>query len=322
MNLVPDRPFPIRESIARGESGHGYVMRMAEANLLNGLSAVKAMLGKTRFAVLDAGDARQIAYWFGADVDHLALALGRMGTGEEPDVYELGGTTFTRSYFLNRGQPRVCVSCLQETGRSKLAWEVSANCACPAHGILLTAACPNCSAALRWDRPSIAQCRCGWFLSTARPEKPTLEEVDVAGWIEQAFTEDARRSSSTQLGRLLEPIGLDAGLHILAALSKVRLDQGDAVVELSPQVRRRNSLAHARAVIARAAANVEDLRTGLKGNWKAPSTAIELLVEACAASYAPADRQLALSVIANLRCKPTTSDWKSKFPQSSQLALF
>lgn len=322
MTSVADRPFPIRESIAQGESGHGYVMRMAEVNLLNGLSAVKAMLGKTRFAVLDAGDAVQIAHWFGADVDHLALALGRMGTGEEPDVYELGGTTFTRSYFLNRGQPRVCVSCLKETGRSKLAWEVSANCACSAHGILLMAACPNCSANLRWDRPSIAQCRCGWFLRTALPEKATPEEIDIAGWIEQALTKDARRNPMTQFGRLLDPLSLDAGLHILSALSAVRPVRRDTVVDTHPQVRRRNSLAHARAVIARATVTLEDLRKGRQGHWRVPSSAIELLLEACAASYAPADRQLALSIIASLRCKPATGDWKSKFPQTSQLAFF
>jgi hypothetical protein len=61
--------FPVRDDISSGESGHGYVLRMAVANFLNGLPAVKRMLGKTRFAVLDSGDAPMLSQWFGAEVD-------------------------------------------------------------------------------------------------------------------------------------------------------------------------------------------------------------------------------------------------------------
>lgn len=313
--------FPVRDEIRAAESGHGYALRMASANGLNGLADVKKMLGKTRFAVLDAADAGEISRWFGAEPLRLALALGHTGIGSEPEAYELGGLRLSRSYFINRSQPRICCACLAKDGYCRLAWELCVVTTCSLHSTTLCQACPNCGQALRWDRPHLSQCRCGWVLGSVACETPVAEEIDVACWIERAFRMDARPSPTTPLGRLLDPLSLDAGLHILSALASVKHGRTRHATSIQPQLRKRNSLASAREAIANAAVALDQLARGRQGHWRVPVSAMELLAEACASSYAAADRQLAISILASLRCKPATANWGSRFPQTSQLPL-
>lgn len=290
---TPVASFPLRDELRPGESGHGYTLRMATANFLNGLPAVKNMLGKTRFAVLDAEDAPTLSRWFGADPKQLARALGRTGTGSEPDTYELAGATLTRSYFLNRSQPRVCARCLKESGICRLAWEISANPACSSHGHLLTAICPSCCGALRWDRPHSVQCRCGWSLQMTATEPASSEELDVSAWIEARLGNQAQPTPRTGLGRLFAPLGLDAGLHILGALGSFA-ERARTPVPMRAEARKRNSIVNARQNITHAMRALDAIGNGAAWSSKIcfPLSAHELLAEAAACAYAPPERQL------------------------------
>lgn len=321
--MLHGQPFPIVEDIYEGESGHGYVLRMATANLLNGLPAVKAMLGKSRFAVLDAADSGRISRWFGANERRLAIALGWTGTGGEPEAYEIGGTQLTRSYFINRSQPRVCGDCLAAGGMCKVSWEISAMTACHAHQKLLVSDCQHCGKPLRWDRPHVAQCRCGWVLYTSGGSA-TTEQLDIAAWIDRAFLPAANHhQSETQLGRLIDPLSLDAGLHILHALSAMSVPSA-SLGPIPIQARRGNSLLTASRVIMQAAEALEHVRRGV-GNrtpLRIPSSAVELLAEAASGVYTLADRSLAHSLLVALPGRGSQTRWSSRFPQLSQLSLF
>lgn len=319
-----DRPFPIRSNIVEGESGHGYTLRMATENLLNGLPAVKAMLGKSRFVVLDAADAPRISIWFGADLGLLARALGWTGTGSEPEVYELSGHRLTRSYFLNRSQPRVCGDCLAAGSVCRVSWELSAMTACPTHGRLLIAGCEACGKALRWDRPHMAQCRCGWTLHLSG-EPSTDEQLDISGWIEGAFVPSVvAHRPRTPLGRLVEPLSLDAGLHIVYALASMKFERPRHTQQQWCQVARRNSLENSAGVIMHAAGALDCLQrsVGQRGSLRLPSSALELLAEAASCAYTIADRSLAHSLLTATSGRCFHSRWSSRFPQLSQLPLF
>jgi hypothetical protein len=316
--------FPVRDDIQADESGHGYVLRMATDNLLNGLSAVKQMLGKSRFTVLDAADAGTLGLWFGADPAQLGRALGRTAIGCESAgaLFEFGGECLTRSYFINRGQPRVCGECLSREGRCRLGWELSVTTACCRHGIFLRSACAACGSPLRWDRPHIAQCRCGWTLAVGDVKPAAAEHIEVAAWVERALGTPMARPPTTAIGRLLDPLSLDAGLHTLWGLASLKPRPADGPKRIPSELRKRNSLASAVTAIDNAASALSQLHAGVQTRWNVPLSTIELLYEACASSYGAADRQVALSLLTRLSHKGVKQTWQSKYPQMSQLALF
>lgn len=318
-----EHAYPVQDGLREGESGHGYVLRMAGENGLLGLPSVKARLGKSRFAVLDRLDAPLLGRWFGADSAQLARALGMTTTGSEPDAYEFGGAVLTRSYFINRGQPRICGDCLASSGTSKIVWELSACCACPEHGSALVDCCGACLKALRWDRPGLNQCQCGYALTTyVGRNVATAEEVDVARWMEDELTASNCSVALTTLGRLLHPLSLDAGLHVLQALASTHEAHG--VRSHTAALRKRNSLASARSGIAAAAMALVRLDSGATDllGAGASTAAVELLAEAASSQYSQADRSLAFSLLAELIRRPRHARWSSRYPQLSQLSLF
>ncbi|MES2186638.1 MAG: TniQ family protein [Pseudomonadota bacterium] len=320
---APDHAYPVQDNLREGESGHGYVLRMAGENGLLGLPSVKARLGKSRFAVLDMLDAPLLGRWFGADSARLARALGMTTTGSEPDGYEFGGAVLTRSYFINRGLPRICGDCLATSGNCKIAWELSACCACPEHELALIDCCGTCQKALRWDRPGLNECRCGYALTIcAGRGVATPEELDVAKWVEDKLTASSCPGVATTLGRLLRPLSLDAGLHVLQALASMHDAHGAR--SLTAAMRRKNSLVCARSGIAAAARALALLDSGATDLLQrgASTAAIELLAEAASSEYSPADRSLAFSLLAELVRRPRHARWSSRFPQLSQRSLF
>lgn len=284
---------------------------------------MKALLQKTRFAVLDMEDAPHLSRWFGAREDRVARALGRTGIGTGAESYEFWGLILTRSTFINRSQPRICPACLAESGICAAAWEVSANVACSRHGALLISGCPGCAGAVRWDRPHLFQCSCGWSLLMATAEACSDEERDVAGWMEGHLGLAPRHQCTTSLGRLLSPLGLDAGLHALGALGTVR-DQNSDSTPTDFSKRKRNSTVKARQSIERACSVLEQVNmgAGLPHKLKMPLAARQLLAEATASAYSPAERQLALSLLAALGRLGSKSRWSGRNPQLSQLELF
>lgn len=321
--LIISAAFPIQDDLQCGESGHGYALRMATANLLNGLPAVKELLGKSRFAVLGAEDAFWLSKWFGAERGRLEVALGRTGVGSERDEYELAGVALTRSYFVNRSQPRVCPQCLSAVGVCRSSWELTLATTCAFHSAVLRSECSACGKQLRWDRPHLRQCRCGWVLDLGKQEKSDALECDVAGWIEHGTGLAASWAPATLLGRMLEPLSLDAGMHVVWALASL-VDRGSIVSSRPAEHRKKNSLATAKQLVRNAAASLEAIACGARpgAGLRVSGTTLELLSDAVSCNYSASDRQLAMSLLAVLTGRPAKMTWRSKFPQLAQLTLF
>lgn len=331
-----DGEFPVRDDISSGESGHGYVLRMAVANYLNGLPAVKRMLGKTRFAVLDSGDAPMLSQWFGADLQKLTLALGVTGIGRPESEFELYGQILGRSYFVNRMYPRVCPLCLDQVPHCLSYWEVSLATACHRHGVLLEDKCRWCGADVSWNRPSVSMCKCGIHFGGDGERFPCtpLEEA-ISHWIAMKLVggQSALESSTPSLSgnsgifeislmRLLRPLTLGGGLQMLYALGTA--ERSDTSSSSHALVRKKSSLVSARDIMGNAAAMLERLMTSdyVEFRRSSLSVVINLLAESAKANSDPADRSLAHSLIHVLLRQGGRSNWKSRYPQLSQYELF
>lgn len=224
--------YPVQEDIQAGESGQGYVLRMASANFLTGLGEIRRRLGKNTTTTLTSSDALFIARWFGADVKKLQQAL------EETDLMDLdefvdgvnqsvyAGRLIPRQNYLNRMAPRVCPDCLQEQGICRIEWDFSFVTACSRHERLLIDCCPGCLSSISWQRPAVNICGCGTYLteeSQCVQKEPTVVDLEVSQWVsEWTGGESAigvRRANESPLLKLLNPLSLHGGMNILWALS-------------------------------------------------------------------------------------------------------
>ncbi len=326
--------FPIRDDIGPFESGHGYVLRMAVSNFLGGLPAVKRMLGKTRFSVLEDVDAGQIANWFGANPEKLSIALGATGIGKPAINFEFCGHSIGRSYFVNRMHPRVCRLCLFEDPLCKNQWELSLVTACHLHAVALIDSCPWCGEPLSWNRPAVTQCKCGGTLvSTQTTGNCEMLEVAIARWMAGRLnpwddssgigaaqrTEDL--SHNSMLLRLLKPLSLGGGMQLIYALGTA--ERSDACESYVSQ-RKRSSIVSARDMLFQADSMVGKLMAAQHVDFRKSnlSVVVNLLAETAKANSEDADRSLAHSLIYVLLRQGGRSNWKSRHPQLSQYELF
>ena len=156
------QPLPFQDEIWPGESGQGYLLRLAAQNGLSGLARVKTMLGCSRFQTLYAQDAPQLAHWFGASVQRLSYALEANDGNKRGESATYVGHKLGRSYFFNRSHPRVCPDCVHELGYCRAAWDFTLTVACVRHQRLLIDRCPACTLPLKWTRPDLCLCDCGY----------------------------------------------------------------------------------------------------------------------------------------------------------------
>lgn len=185
--------LPFQDEIWPGESGQGYVLRLAARNGLGGLARVKTMLGCSRFQTLYAQDAPQLAHWFGASVQRLSYALEAADGCKRVEGATYMGHKLGRSYFLNRSHPRVCPDCIHELGYCRAAWDFTLTVACARHQRLLVDRCPACALPLKWTRPDLCLCDCGypWALLDFH-YSPTAGELLIAQLIDLRMDDQER----------------------------------------------------------------------------------------------------------------------------------
>ena len=327
--------LPCVDDIWEGESGHGYALRMACGNGLNGLSRVKQLLGRTHaFAVITSDDAPALAQWFGASVQRLALALEQMPNGRREQGIMLAGQVFGRKYFLNRCYPRVCPDCLCELGYCRLAWEFSLVVACARHRRLLIDRCPACLCAVRWSRPGLDICQCGhpWRMFDA-PEPASVGELVLAGLVDQRVDDAGRLSdvdvdgqagndaAGRMLVKLLNRLTLDGAFRIVYALATAAAYDSDAPVER----RERGLLRKARQTIEMACSFGVKVSLLQRVNLRThrPTVLMDLLGESYMSQLSSeGDRSLADSMLRWLLASSLAGSPRARHASLAQGALF
>lgn len=336
MNLQ-DLSFPFRNQILAGESGQGYALRMATENCLNGLPQLKALLGKSRYATLDAVDAPLLHRWFGADARALELALGWVQKTLGSGIFFYAGQPLGRSYFLNRSHPRICPECLQLTGHCRTVWDFSLNTACAEHEILLSEVCPNCKRAISWNRPALQVCNCHLPLLPA-PESTmaTRLEIQFSAWCQErsrcttgetaASFDPAKPCQQAEgnlepLMRLMWPLSLNGGMCLAYSLAtaagyEASLSQGSRRPR-KPLLKARHCLDSANSL-----AQLLGHPSNLQLRIRRPTVVIQLLADCMAGSAPAADRNMAQSLLATVLSQKRKTGWTGVNPQLSQLVLF
>ncbi|WP_382328815.1 TniQ family protein [Hydrogenophaga sp. UC242_50] len=304
---------------------------MATDNGLRGLPSVKSGLGRSRFHTLDASDAMRLSRWFGAPQADLAEALGRISRSAAEEGFSYAGREIGRSYFLNRGRPRVCPHCLVQHGYCRSAWDFVLVAACPQHVCALEDRCPVCARALDWNRPSLMVCQCWSDLRSWRPAAVDLHSLELAfaRWVAVAVAPasiDQDRGSAVEAGqfgllRLLRPLSLGAGLSLTYALAST----AEYSLGMTGQrVRKKTSLLHARQVLQAADELVRRISEGqpIALRVSRRSVTLALLYEAMRRAKCPEDGSIALSLLSHILRQGGRTKWTGRYGQLSQMSLF
>lgn len=332
-----DLSFPFHDQVRPNESGQGYALRMAAENQLHGLPQLKTLLGKSRFATLDAVDTPLLHRWFGADEKALDHALGWTHTGQNTDGYFYAGQALGRSYFLNRSYPRICFQCLKAQGHCPAVWDFSLSTACAKHETVLLDICPNCTRTISWNRPAPAVCNCHLaFPTEAELSKATRLETQFSAWCEQRsnciYEPTIESDHSSQciasdrdtlepLMRLIWPLSLNGGLHVTYALAAAA-GYERSIAQTSPRPKTPLKKAQQCLFKANELAGLVCQLDKLQLRLQRPSVVIQLLADCMTGEAPPADRQLAQSLLATVLHQKRKTRWSGINPQLSQLMLF
>lgn len=325
------QPLPIQDEIWPGESGQGYLLRLAAQNGLGGLARVKTMLGCSRFQTLYAQDAPQLAHWFGASVQRLSYALESNDGSKRGESATYLGHRLGRSYFLNRSHPRVCPDCVRELGYCRAAWDFTLSVACVRHQRLLIDRCPACTLPLKWTRPDLCLCDCGYpwetldFCSCATDGELLIAQlIDLSMDDQEPFTRGAPTwggpagDEMDAIRLLVKDLSLDGLFRTLFAFATA----AGYEAEVPSERRVRAAIAKAQQTIAMSiAVGIKLTRQERFSLTSSPSVLLDLLREVSTDFRASAiDMSVAQSLFgAFQRCKLTRHP--NQLSQS-QLVLF
>ncbi len=233
--MFPDlslgRPLPIQGAIDPQESGNGYALRMVVANHLGFCDLTRALC-TIGHRYLPFSAAATLAYWFGADPVAVACAFPRSYRAQGHLITQLMGVEFNRPYHIRVSCPQLCGLCLRENALARFVWDVSLVTCCSRHKTRLIDRCPSCHRRLRWRRPDVVTCLCGYDLRHAIGACAVADEVWLSERIEDLLLGDVRGCVDEHdvARRLLSSLALDPLLRVVRTLGIVPDGSGAAIV--------------------------------------------------------------------------------------------
>jgi len=241
-------PLPVKVEPDPGESGLGFLLRVARANGLSlaslfEIASLPRSLWMSERAVLTLAQATEVDLeWLRS---HSVITCSRDGHR----CFEWRGQLWACPLSLRGTRPQVCPICLQE-GRTCLQdWELSGAVVCVHHRCSLIDICGHCGKRLSWWRPAIDVCTCGHFIVTKGEEVVGELLVD---WTETLLAKADRVSRplpERDLPRWLGVLSAD-GLLAVGFAFGIRREQLERVSSAAARVP--PSTIEMRAVIERA----------------------------------------------------------------------
>lgn len=215
--------LPLTTEPKPGESGLGYCLRAVTQNGLS-LHWIRAACGLGYTQLPTAESSRILSGYLGCDNAWLSFALPRACSIGGRRGWTLHGHLLLSKNHMRISAPQLCPLCVHQYGYCRAAWEYALCTICVEHGVPLIDHCGRCRSRLRWDRPSVDICNCGWAFKAT--ESMELHELSLASSIARFI--DARVWESAEqdnpLGaplppflRELSPGGLFIVTHALGA---------------------------------------------------------------------------------------------------------
>ncbi|MEL6930220.1 MAG: TniQ family protein, partial [Cyanobacteria bacterium J06600_6] len=81
------------------------------------------------------------------------------------------------SYGLYRKATSLCPSCLKESAYARKSWDYRITQTCPIHKCILVKLCPSCGEVIKWSRPNVTRCNCGFDFRRLTKRKATDIEI-------------------------------------------------------------------------------------------------------------------------------------------------
>ena len=190
------------------ESLVGFLMRAAEANHLPTTFVLHAFLGrKSRPPAIE--DAERLALLCGCSIEEIAQLFGFLIRREGGlKAWRLGREWVTKDNFVSSRTMAVCCECLREDPYLPGTWELTLYCCCAFHRVRLLTTCPGCGRQLRWSRPQVWRCGCGFDLRQAKTEAGTPYTWVTAELIEHILDPGFRIDVPVEVpGHVVERLG-------------------------------------------------------------------------------------------------------------------
>lgn len=156
--------LPVRSQPCRDEGPQGYLLRLAEINLLN------------------SNELNAIGIIFNYD-----LLLSQDMLGDEaidPDLHRyvmfISELWQIETRVWNEQYARFCPQCLTEHGYWKVEWELNFYDVCHHHQVWLIDQCSSCGNKLKWNRVQLNRCSCGSILNAEQSKPCPTHMTDIA----------------------------------------------------------------------------------------------------------------------------------------------
>ncbi|MEX8195319.1 TniQ family protein [Comamonas guangdongensis] len=203
------------------ESGLGFCLRSVA---MNGgrLSALHRLLGMGASERLKAVHAPRLAQWFGVDKARLAHRLPAIlprSMGARRACY---GHLFRQPGVLRTNQPQVCPQCIHEKGYLLDVWDLTLSTCCLEHGLCLTGRCPQCQAAIKWDRKGVQWGGCRHHLGSTDKAVLAAPELLCAQRILQASLRLTQCAGDTGVPAWITGLSLDGWMQVFYAFGLLR----------------------------------------------------------------------------------------------------
>jgi hypothetical protein len=170
-NSMPNSILLIRPKPFADESIIGYFLRLAESN---GYESINWLLQLFRLSPSDGNQSYAYAYGLSslsraADMVQLEESilnkLAYQPLENSPSSTRGNYKAFGQNLFfllIPLRNPKLCPKCLFENAYCRKIWELGMITACPRHKCLLAEECPACRQKIKWNRPKLCKCPCGF----------------------------------------------------------------------------------------------------------------------------------------------------------------
>lgn len=83
-------------------------------------------------------------------------------------------------YHLAQKATHLCPECLKESPHARLIWDCETSKVCPIHRCNLVNKCHQCSQTIKWLRPGVTECKCGFDFRNSPVANTADSQIDFA----------------------------------------------------------------------------------------------------------------------------------------------
>lgn len=197
-----------------GESWPGYLLRLAEANFIDGIQSLARQCGMKLSEIL-IHDPRGVMALLSIDVKGFTI---------EDESLPLSAKSRRLQFFGRTIRSRVCPQCMGEMAVPfvRAEWDRALNWSCGIHNRALLECCTRCAMPIDHLRERVAHCRCGLpFAAMAAPDAPWWEMTVL-----RPLGLENRYRASASMFEKSSGVEVAAAKLLMQMLKYTRRDQG------------------------------------------------------------------------------------------------